>query len=331
VCAARDKKDVVVFVNGDRMTCEIIKLEKGYLYVKLVYGDGTVSLDWSKVTRIESPHQFVIADKDGVRYMGVLKSSDDGKPGEEPGLQVSGRATSKVMPNSNVIEMEQADTSVLHNLRGDVDTGLSYSKQQNRTQYSLNSDVDYSRAKWSAGASFDTTYSGGGPPSSLRNDLQLKGTRQLRTPRNFALGIAEFQHNTEQELALRTSLGGALGHNFRSSNNSLIAAYLGANWNRERYSSQATVGQEGNSAEGIVGAQLNFFRFKTTNFLVNTRVYPSFTDLGRTRLDLNTSVKFRVAKDLYWNFTYYLNFDSRPPQDLPMTDFGATSGLGWKF
>jgi hypothetical protein len=38
---------------------------------------------------------------------------------------------------------------------------------------------------------------------------------------------------------------------------------------------------------------------------------------------LNTSLKLRTAKDLYWNFSYYLNVDSRPPQGLPRTDYGS--------
>jgi hypothetical protein len=46
---------------------------------------------------------------------------------------------------------------------------------------------------------------------------------------------------------------------------------------------------------------------------------------------LNTSLKLRTAKDLYWNFSYYLNVDSRPPQGLPRTDYGSTSSLGWTF
>lgn len=145
------------------------------------------------------------------------------------------------------------------------------------------------------------------------------------------MGIAEFQHNSEQELALRTTLGGALGHNFRMTNNSLIAAYGGIDWNQESYYDQAATTQGGNSAEAIVGSQLNFFKFKTTNFFVDARVFPSLTDPGRVRFDLNTSVKLKIAKDLYWNLSYYLTVDSRPPQDLPQTDYGSTSSLGWTF
>src|SRR5580765_8122806 len=73
MCSARAKKDVIQFNNGDRITCEIIKLEKGYLYVKLDYADGTVAMDWSKITRVESPQNFVVANKAGTRLTGSLQ------------------------------------------------------------------------------------------------------------------------------------------------------------------------------------------------------------------------------------------------------------------
>ena len=57
---ARPKKDVIRFRNGDRWTCEIKKLDHGFLSVGLDYVDGTVQVDWREVARIESPQQFVV-------------------------------------------------------------------------------------------------------------------------------------------------------------------------------------------------------------------------------------------------------------------------------
>lgn len=110
-----------------------------------------------------------------------------------------------------------------------------------------------------------------------------------------------------------------------------MTGYAGADWNRELYSSEATTGTTGNSAEAIIGTQLNFFRFKTTNILADARVYPSMTDLGRERFDFNTSLKLRIAKDLFRNLGYCLNYDSRPPSNLPKSDYGSTSSVGWTF
>jgi len=334
LCFARPKKDVIQFTNGDRITCEIIKLEKGYLYVKLEYADGTVAMDWSKIARVESPQSFVVADKEGKRYTGSLRSEAEGKSPEELEelkVHVTGTSTSQVIPAKEVVTIGRTDTSFWQNLHGGLDAGLNYSKQQSRTQYNFDSNTIFQRTKWSASTNYQSSFSGGGDISDLRNSLGLDVTRQLLSPRNFYSGLADFLQSEEQQLQLRTTFGGAVGRVFSYTNNSFITAYGGADWNRERYTSEATVGRTGDSAEAILGTQVNFFRFKTTNILANARVYPSLTDLGRVRFDLNTSVKLRVAKDLYWKFGYYLNFDSRPPENLPKTDYGSTSSLGWTF
>jgi hypothetical protein len=331
VCSARQKKDVIQFKNGDRITCEIVKLEKGYLYVKLEYADGTVAMDWSQITHVESPQKFVVADKAGKRYTGNLETEAEGNTPEELQVNVMGSSTSQVVEGKEVVEIHRTDTTFWQNLHGGLDAGLNYAKQQNRTQYSFQTNTLYERTTWLATANYESSFSGGGDITDVRNDVRLNFIKQLGSPRNFYLGLADFLQSNEQQLDLRTTLGGALGHMFRYTNNSFIAAFGGIDWNREHYSSEATVGRTGDSAEAVLGTQVNFFRFKTTNILTDARLYPSLTDPGRVRFDLNTSLKLRLAKDLYWKFGYYLNFDSRPPQDLPKSDYGSSSGLGWTF
>lgn len=332
VCFARPKTDVLHFVNGDRLTCEIIKLDKGYLYVKLEYADGTVAMDWSKIASVESKQSFVVADKAGKRYTGTLQNADAGKaPEENMNVRIAGPSSSEVVSGKEVVEIERTDTSFWQNLHGSLSAGLNYAKQQNRTQYNFQSSEIFQRTKWSVASEYQSSFSGGGDVSNLRNDLQFDIARQLRSPRNFYMGLGEFLQSNEQQLNLRTTFGGAVGHVFSHTNNTWMTGYAGADWNREQYSSEATTGQTGDSAEAIFGTQLNFFRFKTTNILADARVYPSMTDLGRVRFDFNTTLKLRIAKDLYWNFGYFLNYDSRPPQNLPKSDFGSTSSVGWTF
>jgi putative salt-induced outer membrane protein YdiY len=334
VCSAREKADVIQFINGDRITCEIVKLEKGYLYVKLGYADGTIAMDWSKVASINSPQTFVVVDKSGRRYSGSLQNAVEGKVAEkapELKLQVQGTPEDQIIDGKEVVQIHGINTTFWENLHGGLDVGVNYSKQQNRSQYNFQANTLYERTKWLATANYESSFSGGGNLSDLRNDVRLNVARQLLSPRNFYVGLADFLQSDEQQLDLRTALGGGLGHMFSHTNNTFIFAYAGVDWNRERYSPEATTGRTANSAEGVVGSQVNFFRFRNTNILADARLYPSLTDTGRVRFDLNTSLKFKLAKDLYWRFGYYLNYDSRPPQNLPMTDYGSTSSLGWTF
>ena len=62
---AREKTDVLVMKNGDRMTCQIKGLEAGVLYVSFDYIDGTAQVEWSKVARRRK--QGALYRKDGGR------------------------------------------------------------------------------------------------------------------------------------------------------------------------------------------------------------------------------------------------------------------------
>jgi hypothetical protein len=334
VCSARERKDIIQFRNGDRITCEIMRLDKGLLYVRLPYARGEIGFDWVQIAHVESRESFVVADRTGKRYTGTLQKVAEEKPPEEPEemkIQVTGPSTSRVLSDKEIVDIDRTDTGFWQNLHGDLDGGLNYAKQQNRTQFDFQANALFQRTKWSMGGNYQSSFSGGGNLSNLRNALQLNSTRQLRSPQNFYMGLAQFLQSDEQQLDLRTTLGAAIGHVFSHTNNTLITAYAGAIWNNERYSAEATVDRTGNSAEAILGTQMNFFRFRAVNIVTDAQLYPSLSDQGRVRFDLNSSMKLRVAKRLDWTLGFYLNSDSRPPQQLPKTDYGTTSGLAWRF
>ena len=82
VCAAsasaRDKTDVIVLKNGDRVTGEILELEYGLL--RLATDDmGTVSIEWSAIASIDSQYAFDVQRAGGRQYAGVIATSEDGE------------------------------------------------------------------------------------------------------------------------------------------------------------------------------------------------------------------------------------------------------------
>src|ERR1700757_1635777 len=73
---AWEKTDILVMKNGDHMTCEIKGLDSGVLYVSFDYIDGTASVDWSKVARLESQQLFVVKTEDGTVYTGLIRTPE---------------------------------------------------------------------------------------------------------------------------------------------------------------------------------------------------------------------------------------------------------------
>ena len=55
-----------------------MRLNQGYLYVRLPYARGEIGFDWSQIAHIESAESFVVADKTQKRYSGTLQTVADG-------------------------------------------------------------------------------------------------------------------------------------------------------------------------------------------------------------------------------------------------------------
>src|ERR1700756_212570 len=75
---AREKTDVLVMKNGDRLTCEIKGLDEGVLYASFDYILGTSSVQWSKVAYLESKQLFIVKTVDGSVYSGALGTAETG-------------------------------------------------------------------------------------------------------------------------------------------------------------------------------------------------------------------------------------------------------------
>jgi hypothetical protein len=106
--SAREKTDVLVMPNGDRLTCEIKSLSSGTLSISLDYASGTVSIDWDKVDHIESMQLFLVKTQDGLVYSGSL--STPATPGARPKIKVLEPSRRKIeLVQDNVINMEEID------------------------------------------------------------------------------------------------------------------------------------------------------------------------------------------------------------------------------
>jgi hypothetical protein len=326
---ARPSKDVLLLKNGDRWTCEIKKLDHGYLSVGLDYVDGTVQVDWTKIASIESTQLFVVIDDKGAVFAGPLSMAIAG-PDQVPLLTVRGGRSVATIPKLAVTSIHQTETRFWQNLHGGLSSGSNFTKSNNQSQFNLNANLDYIKRYWSGSAQFQSSFNGShSAPSNLRRDLTVSAMRLLNRRNYFAIGLTDFLRSDEQQLALRSVLGGGLGKILMNREQSRFYILGGAVWTREHYTT--TSAPYFNSAEGLLGARLEYFRFKTTNYYATLSAYPSMSDPGRIRFDGNTGVKYQIIKNLYLNFSLYLNYDSRPPRATAKSDYGGSSSIGWSF
>lgn len=330
---ARDKTDVLVMKNGDHMTCEVKGLTQGVLYVSFDYIDGTTSVDWSKVLRVESSQLFVVKTAGGEVYSGTLRTPD--KLADQPvkiEVMTAPEREAAVIERSQIVTMIATSDKFWERFNGEVALGLIYSKGNQQTQYSLSSNTAYVRERWTAGAAFDSNLSSSaGVNTSTRNSLNLT-VEHLLPPQNwFYAGLGGFLSSTEQQIQLQSTLGGGVGRFVKNTNRARISLLGGAAWQNTTYQSPVPQSNNQDLWAGLIYADARFFRFSKTSFNADATLLPALSDPGRLRFATNAAYYIKITSNLKWNISFYGNWDNQPPENLSGSDYGTSSGLSWSF
>jgi putative salt-induced outer membrane protein YdiY len=329
---ARDKTDVLIMKNGDRMTCEVKGLDAGVLYVSFDYIDGTASVDWSKVARLESTQLFVVKTQDGSAYTGSLKTAENpgGLPVQIRILEASEKEDT--LKRSQIVQMVATSDRFWQRFNGEVSFGTIYSKGNESTQYSLGSEVTYVRERWSAGANYESSLSSStGASASTRNSVNFIGLHLLPPKNWFYAGIGGLLESSEQGINLQGTLGAGIGRYLINTNRASIAVVGGAAWQSTNYQpSTVPIGQQ-NLATALFYADAKVFRFSKTNLDATAVVLPALSEPGRIRVNANVAYYIKIISDLKWNISFYGNWDNQPPTGLSGSDYGTSSGLSWTF
>lgn len=329
---AREKSDVIVMNNGDRLTGEIKALDAGVLYVSFDYILGTSSVNWSKVNHLESKQEFTVRTEDGSVYTGTLKTAELSGGSRPLRIEISETPEkSEVVEQSRIVGVNQIADKFWRRFNGSINSGIIYSKGNQSTQYNLSTAVEYPRERWSAGANYSSTLAANaGLPASTRNSLNLDGVRLLRWNNWYYAGLAGFRQSSEQEIDLQTNLGGVIGRYLTNTNHAKIAISGGLGWQNTKYSQSLAQQGSQNVAGALISAQANIFSFNKNGLDVTAVAFPALSNPGRVFFSTNATYFIKFG-NLTWNLSFYGNWDNQPPPNFPGSDYGTSSGLGWTF
>jgi len=232
------------------------------------------------------------------------------------------------LPRETVVAMDQTSQSFWHRFNGEINTGITYAKGNQSTQYNLSSDVVYPRERWQASAAYNSTLSTStGNAATTRNQLNFAGERMLRRSNWFYAGVAGLLQSSVQEINLQTSFGGGIGRYLANTNHVKFYVLGGLGYQRTQYSPSLAVSNPQDVATGLVAAGARLFRFNKTTLEVTTSVYPAFSQPGRVYSNLNASYYIKLSSNLSWNVSFYGNWDNQPPPTFSGSDYGTSSGL----
>jgi hypothetical protein len=326
---ARENTDVIVMKNGDRMTCQVKGLDEGVLYVSLDYVAQTISVQWSKVARLESNQLFIVKLGDGTVYRGTLKTAKT-SAGQPVKIQIPEKEVT--IERSEIVGISETSEKFWQRFNGQLNFGVIYSKGNASTQYTFGSQAEYVRERWSAQASLNSTLSSSsGASASTRNLLDLNSNRLLPWNNYFYSGLGSFLQSSAQGITLQTTIGGGLGRYLKNTNQTKISVLGGLAWQSTSYQpSIVPVGTQ-NLAAAVIAADVNLFRFNKTNLSVAASLFPGLSEPGRVRFNTNTTYYIKLISNLSWNLSFYGNWDNRPPAGFSGSDYGSSSGLTWTF
>jgi hypothetical protein len=327
--AEAERKDVVVMDNGDRFTGQVKRLQDGLLYVETPYVSGNIGLDWNQVKSIESTATYQIVLTDGRRFVGKL-AKDAGANTKTADFLIR-EATKEVRVSAaEVASIDISKPSFWKQLQGSMDLGYSFTGGNNQTSLNIDTNAAYRTAKWQTTTSFDSTFSGQSDASKTnREELQATVARSLNR-NSFVVGLSDFLHSSQQDLQLRTTLGGGYGRYLKRTTNSSLAWLGGVVYTTESFDTAVSRPSDQNM-EGVLGLQYTFIRFNFGSFDSQLRAYPGLTDSGRFRLTTNNELTIKLRNNFHLTFTFWDNFDSRPPATAKTNELGISSGIGWSF
>ena len=316
--------DTLVLSNKNILVGEIKNMDKSVVVFKTKYSDSDFKIKWHKVVEIQSDRMFIIALDDGSRITSSLQSLKGSK-----GKLILDSGVNAVEEDLiNIVFIEPIGKNFLSRLTIDIDFGVTITKTNNLKQLTSNFNTTYLANKWRSNAYFKTVLSSQDGIDDL-NRMDAEISFQYFLPNDwFAQVNAIYLSNDEQKLNLRSTYRGGMGYFFIHSNKMFLAATTGLAYTNENYIDDTP---SKTSSELFLGAGFNKYDIGDLSLFTSAVIYPSLTDKGRYRADVNFDMKYDLPFDLYIKTSLTYNYDNQPIEGASNEDYVFTTSFGWEF
>jgi hypothetical protein len=324
VVSAQGRTDVVILSNGDHITGEVVTLDRGRLEFK-TDDAGTLYLEWDKLTSVVTTRFVEVVAEDGRRFFGSLAKAADRT------LNVAGSDVSEPLPMSDVALIRTLGRGFWAKVDGTIDAGYNYTRSSGVAQLNVNSDTVYRQPAAQTRLTASATITEKNDDSGRDDRGSVEGS-YLRYPWQhvFVIGAVRFESNESVGIKLRSQVGAATGPRLINTNRAQLAMGGGVVFNDE----QGVDVEPTQNVEGLLILRTSYYTYDRprTNLDVNIQYYPSLSNIGRHRLQVDAGVKRELWKDFFASLNFYNTFDSRPPNpSAEQNDVGFVFSLGWSY
>jgi len=317
--------DKVYTSNGDVLVGEIKSMQRGVLIFDTDYADKKFEIEWNEIAGLSCSRTLLIYTTNGEKYRGGIKFIPD----EGSKIQLQTIDENLTLTLNDIVEITSFEQKFIDRVIISIDAGLSLTKANNVRQSSASGKISYRGIKWYLHANFSnvgTTQDNVDPVN--RSEGGLGFTRDV-LGNAMILGGTEFLSNSEQMLDLRSTVRVGFGYYIIRNNKLFLQAGAGLAFSQEKYGGETATNQ--GSIEGLGITEFNAYDTGDLSFQLKLTTYPSFSEWGRWRIDLDTSLKYDLPLDFYVKLSYVHNFDSDPLVDVSQNDYVFKTSIGWEW
>jgi len=320
--------DSLTLVNGDKLTGKIQYLSNKRILLKTNYA-GTLKIDWSMLDLLKSDDQFDVEVETGRFYRGKIFLS-------EGRLQITGNQKKVLLAQDLIIGITpqiEEQRSAWQRVDGNLDLGYNLTRgNAHLNQSSLLAKGEYKYEDYKITGDLASIFS-----RQDNTDATSRQSADVRldwfvNPQLFRFFLGSFEHNDQQLLNFRTTLGGGLGRTLIKSKNTELYLLGGVTFMAERFrqnneNNPSTAG----SGESLTGLDLRTDLFGWALFTSTISALPNLNALGQYRLEFDSTLRFPLFKNLSWSVSFYDRFISNPPSTVKKNDYGLVSSFGIGF
>ena len=357
------KTDLITVVNGDQITGAVNAMTAGKLSVSTSYA-GTVNIKWREIEQIESRYLYEIRLDDGERIYGRFTTNTTEN---QLTLRVSG--TNRQVEIDDIVEVRSIEEELSDKLDLQLSSTITADPDDKRLVLYASGTYDVRGGRTNFSARVDDTRStprDEDPSSSNASFLQISREfwRERGTAQSYRVLNARYDTNDELNIDHRGSLGLGLGRYLINDLGHELAVSAGLQGVQEWRGScedqdkkkivptKAITTALSDDDEDVTPPRkslercadlelfLNFkwhlysFQKRDMDIYLTGNTYPSLSDWGRVRGDLNLIINWELFNNFYWTINARTDVDNagdREDDTYGNSDYSLTTGISWKY
>lgn len=356
IVAAHTKTDVITVENGDTITGAIDSMSAGKLALNTDYA-GVIKIKWREVEQIDSRYVYEVRLDDGERLYGRFAKTE-----EKSVLTFKVRGGERQLDLEDIVEIrsieeqlaDQLDLKVTSTIYADpnavtlsLSTSGTYDTRGGRTGFSGRIDDNQTKALDAEGDTVKTTL------NSSNFTLYREFWRSRGAAQSYRVLNAVYSSNDALGVDHRFSMGVGLGRYFIQELGHELAVSTGIQGVQERKlrcderleaDAIDCAGPESgdgdlidNAAELFFNMQWHLYSFASRDMDISMvgNAYPSLSEWGDLRGDLNLMLSWELFPSFYWSINARTEFDSSADQrgqlKIDTTDYTITTGITWSY